>query len=314
MSAAHGEEREAPPLTRPPRLQPGDRVAVVAPSGPIDPDRLDKGLQHLRDWGLRPEPGRSVRARIGYLAGTDAERAADFGAAWADDGIRAVLCARGGFGAQRMADLVDWAALRTTSPKVLVGFSDVTALHEAVATELGLVSVLGPMPASEMFLTDAGTREHLRRTFFEPESVQRLSFADAVALRPGRVRGVTVGGTIALLSSNVGTPHSRPARDGIVVLEDVAEPPYRLDRALTHLLRSGWFAGARGLVLGTFEDCGPYDEVLGVLEDRLGGLGVPVLHGVGIGHGARTQTVPLGVPAVLDTEAATLTLDVPALR
>ena len=213
-----------------------------------------------------------------------------------------------------MADLVDWAALRTTSPKVLVGFSDVTALHEAVATELGLVSVLGPMPASEMFLTDAGTREHLRRTFFEPESVQRLSFADAVALRPGRVRGVTVGGTIALLSSNVGTPHSRPARDGIVVLEDVAEPPYRLDRALTHLLRSGWFAGARGLVLGTFEDCGPYDEVLGVLEDRLGGLGVPVLHGVGIGHGARTQTVPLGVPAVLDTEAATLTLDVPALR
>ena len=290
--------------TVPPPLVLGDRVAVVSPSGPVDPDRLSRGVQVLRSWGLRPEIGPSTWARLGYLAGDDAARAADFSSAWRDPGVRAVVAARGGYGAARIVDLVDWAALRTAVPKLFVGSSDATALHEAITTELGLATVYGPMAASEVFVTDEPTRAHLRQALFDPPS--RLAFPGSVALISGRASGRTVGGTVALLAAGVGSRHSRPARDGIAVLEDVGEPPYRLDRDLTQLLRAGWFDGVAGIVLGTWVDCGPPGAALDVLTERLVPLGVPILAGAEVGHGPRTLSVPLGVPATLDAGAGAL--------
>ncbi|MFF9012569.1 LD-carboxypeptidase [Streptomyces sp. NPDC014870] len=304
-------------LTRPARLRPGARVAVVASSGPIPEDRLVAGLDILRGWDLEPVVAPHVldtHGELGYLAGGDQDRARDLQEAWCDPDVSAVLCARGGYGAQRMVDLLDWPAIRSAGPKVFVGFSDVTALHEAFAVRAGLATLHGPMVAAASFLKDPRTQESLRATLFEPESVRTLGLPTARPLAPGRAHGVTLGGCVSLLAAELGTPHARPsARGGLLLLEDVGEEPYRLDRILTQLLRSGWPAGVAGVALGSWEECGPYEDVRAVLADRLGGLGVPVVEELGFGHSETALTVPLGVPGVLDAESATLTLDVPAL-
>ncbi|WP_030313155.1 S66 peptidase family protein [Streptomyces sp. NRRL B-3229] len=304
-------------LVRPSRLAPGARVAVVAPSGPIVEERLQAGLDILRGWDLDPVVTPHVLDRhgeLGYLAGSDADRAADLQAAWCDPAVDAVLCARGGYGAQRMVDLLDWDAMRAAGPKLLVGFSDVTTLHQAFATRLGLVTLYGPAAAGADFVKNALTQEHLRATLFAPETVRTLT-SRGPALVPGRARGVTLGGCLSLLATDLGTRHARSgARDGLLLIEDVGEQPYRVDRLLTQLLRTGWLDGVRGIVLGSWESCGPYDVLRTVLAERLAGLGVPVVEEFGFGHCEGALTVPFGVAAELDTEAGTLTLDEPALR
>ncbi|MFJ2554536.1 MULTISPECIES: LD-carboxypeptidase [unclassified Streptomyces] len=306
----------APPLTRPARLRPGARVAVVAPSGPVPADRLDAGLDILRGWDLDPVVAPHVLDvhPHGYLAGGDADRARDLQEAWCDPSVSAVFCARGGYGAQRMVDLLDWTAIRAAGPKVLVGYSDITALHEAFAVRAGLATLHGPMTAALTFLKDPATQESLRATLFAPESVRTLGLDTARGLVPGRARGVTLGGCVSLLAADIGTPYARTsAAGGLLMIEDVGEEPYRLDRILTQLLRSRWLDGVAGIGLGSWAGCGPYEEVRALLLDRLGGLGVPVVEELGFGHGDTALTVPLGVPGVLDAESATLTLDVPAL-
>ncbi|MEU0399501.1 LD-carboxypeptidase [Streptomyces sp. NPDC006197] len=306
------------PLTRAERLGPGARVAVVAPSGPVPEERLTAGLDILRGWGLEPVVAPHVldaHPTLGHLAGADRARARDLTEAWCDPSVSAVLCARGGFGAQRMVDLVDWTAIRAAGPKAFVGYSDVTALHEAFAVRAGFATLHGPMVAAGTFLSDPRTQESLRATLFEPETVLTLGLETARPLVPGRARGVTLGGCASLLAADLGTPHRRPsARGGLLLLEDVGEEPYRLDRVLTQLLRSGWLDGVAGIGLGSWEECGPYEEVRAVLADRLGGLGVPVVEEMGFGHSTTALTMPLGVPAALDADTGTLTLDAPALR
>ncbi|SME98809.1 LD-carboxypeptidase [Streptomyces sp. Amel2xC10] len=304
-------------LVRPARLAPGARVAVVAPSGPVVEERLQAGLDLLRGWDLDPVAAPHVLDRdpgLGHLAGTDADRAADLQTAWCDPAVDAVICARGGYGAQRVVDLLDWDAMRAAGPKVFVGFSDSTALHEAFAVRLGLVTLYGPVAAGVDFVKSARAQDHLRATLFAPETVRTLTSA-GTALAPGRARGVTLGGCLTLLSSGYGTPHSRPgARGGLLLIEDVAEPPYAVDRALTQLLRTGWLDGVAGIALGSWKDCGPYDSLRPVFADRLGALGVPVVEELGFGHCEGALTVPFGVRAELDAAAGTLTLDEPALR
>jgi muramoyltetrapeptide carboxypeptidase len=303
------------PLVRPRRLAPGDPVAVVAPAGPVPPDRLDRGLQVLASWGLRVREMPHVRGRhrgLPHLAAGDAERAADLVAAWCDPDVTAVFCARGGYGVQRVVDLLDWDALAASGPKVLVGFSDVTALHQAFAARLGVATVHGPVVTS-LGAGDDESRSHLRALLLEPESVLSMTPEPVPALVPGCAEGILLGGTLALLAAEVGTSTAHPAAGGIVVLEEVGESPYRVDRMLTQLLRSGWFDGVRGVAVGRLSGCGPEDEVRRVLEDRLVPLGVPVLTGLAVGHSDRNLAVPFGVPAVLDADAGTLVLTEPGL-
>ncbi|MFE1248545.1 LD-carboxypeptidase [Streptomyces sp. NPDC058735] len=307
------------PLLRPPRLAAGARVAVVAPSGPVPEERLEAGLDVLRGWDLDPVVAPHVlcgHGALSYLAATDAQRAADLRNAWCDPSVSAVLCARGGYGAQRMVDLLDWDAMRAAGPKVLAGFSDITVLHQAFATRLRLVTLYGPAAAGVDFLQNARAQEHLRATLFDPESVRTVTAVPpgGVPLVPGRARGVTLGGCLSLLASDLGTPHAHAAaRGGLLLLEDVGESPYRLDRYLTQLLRAGWLDGVAGIALGSWAGCGSYEELRTLLADRLGGLGVPVVEEFGFGHGEGALTMPLGVPAELNAAAGTLTLEVPAL-
>ncbi len=302
-------------LVRARRLVPGDTVAVVAPAGPVPEDRLEAGLEVLRSWGLVVREMPHVRGRLedlDYLAAPDASRAADLMAAWCDPGTAAVLCARGGYGVHRMVDLLDWESLATAGPKALVGFSDITALHQAFATRLGVSTIHGPVLTS-LGAGDDESRAHLHDLLFEPESVLSLTPEPVPALVSGRAEGVLVGGNVALLAAEAGTSTGMPAAECIAVLEDVDEDLYRLDRMLTHLLRSGWFDGVRGVAVGQLSGCGTEESLRRLVEDRIAPLGVPTLFGVPVGHVDRNLALPFGVPAVLDADAGTLVLREAAL-
>jgi muramoyltetrapeptide carboxypeptidase len=304
-----------PELTRPPRLRPGDRVAVVSPSGPVPTDRLDAGCAILREWGLdvvlAPHVT-DVHDKFGYLAGTDADRAADLQAAWLDPDVQGILCARGGYGAQRMLDLLDWPAMRAARPKVFGGYSDITALHEAFATQLGVVTLHAPMVGARPFVDDERSARLLYDMLFQPDGARVLTSPSTETLVPGVADGVTLGGCLSLLAAEIGSPAARPsAAGGILLLEDTEEDLYRLDRCFTQLLRSGWLDGVAGIALGSWHGCeeGAHDLAL----DRLGRLGVPIVGELGFGHASTSITVPIGVAATLDAEAGTLTLHRPAL-
>jgi muramoyltetrapeptide carboxypeptidase len=302
-------------VRKPRRLVSGDRVAVVAPSGPVDPDRLAAGLEVLRGWDLEIDvlPGATGRhERLPYLAADDAVRAKDFRAAWLDPAYTAVFCARGGYGAQRMLQHLDADELTSAEPKLLIGFSDITALHE-IFNATGLVTIHGPMAGAVEQLRTATSSDRLRQLLFEPETIENLLAPGRPAvLTGGRAEGVLRGGNVALLATGLGTPTSHPGA-GIVVLEDVGEDAYRLDRLLTQLLRSGWFDRVAGLVLGDFSEADDPDLVGAVLAERLGRLGIPAVTGAAIGHERTNLAVPLGAPVVLDADAGTLTLSEPPL-
>ncbi len=302
--------RPGRPLLRPRRLAVGDVVAVTAPAGPVDGTRLDAGLAVLESWGVVVRETENSRGRdtdFDYLSAKDAARAHQFTEAWCDEDTAAVFCARGGYGVQRMVDLLDWEALATAGPKVLVGFSDITALHQAFAARLGISTVHGPVVTS-LGSGDDESREHLRALLFEPESVVSLTPKPVPVLVPGRAEGVLVGGNVALLAAEIGSRNSRPATGSIAVLEDVGEDGYKLDRLITQLLRSGWFDGVSGIAVGQFTDCGPAETVRRLMQDRLAPLGVPMLWDVPTGHDDRNLAFPYGVPAVLDADAGTLEL------
>ncbi|MBA3265753.1 MAG: DUF4031 domain-containing protein [Nocardioidaceae bacterium] len=303
-------------LLRPPRLHPGDEVAVVATAGPVLPERLAAGVARLEAWGLRVRIAEHVldrHAHLSYVSARDADRAADFSAAWMDTDVRAIFTARGGFGTQRVLDLLDWRRLAEAEPKVIVGFSDLTVLHQAVAARLGLATVHGHVVTS-LGAAAGDSDERLRKLLFEPDTVaDLLGGIESNTWVSGRAEGILVGGNLAMLTAELGTAFDRPARNALVVIEDIAEAPHRIDRQLTQLQRTGWFDGVRAIVLGAFTDCGEEAEVDAVLRERLTPLGVPVLAGIDFGHTPSTISVPLGVLATLDADAGSLTLKRPPL-
>ncbi|MFN8193248.1 MAG: DUF4031 domain-containing protein [Nocardioidaceae bacterium] len=297
--------RPGKPLQQPPPVRPGDRVAVVAPAGPVDAGRLGAGIERLRSWGLVVDvPEHLPPAEVPWLAGSDEARASALQQAWLDPEVRVVWCARGGFGSQRVLDLLDWDAMARVGPSWLVGYSDVTALHQAFAARLGVATLHGPGVASlsdAAATTVAAARAAVLEGVFAP-----LSGEPVVG---GSAEGVLVGGNLATLASVVGTRGSRRAAGGIAVLEDVGERPYRIDRLLTQLLRSGWFDEVAGVACGGFTSCGEPDVVREVLGHRLGGLGVPLVLNLPFGHDEVNRTLPLGSIALLHGDSGQLTLN-----
>ena len=300
-------------LLRPPALKPGDTVAVLCASSPVaSQERLESGLRALESVGLKPDvfgTARDTGSQYDYLAGTDSERAADLTRALTDPKYAAVFMACGGYGSQRTLELMEWERIQGVAPKVVVGYSDVTAVLEAVASKLGWVSLFGPMVACGGFWQgpDEYDFKELMKLLYTPTEVTRLSFPGSRALAPGVAEGLTLGGTASLLAAGFGTDTSYPARDAILFLEDVDEELYRLDRIFTQIRRASYLDGVRGIILGTFTECGEAEDVERLLADRFGDLGVPVLAGVNIGHNCEMQTYPVGVRARLDADGGTLT-------
>jgi muramoyltetrapeptide carboxypeptidase len=297
-------------LARPPALQPGDRVAVLSISSPSNQERLEVGLDVLRFAGLDPvvyDSARDQGSMRSYLAGDDQLRAGDLRQALLDPQIAGIVFATGGSGAQRTLAAMDWTGIDAVPPKVLAGYSDVTAVLEAVASKLGWASLLSPMVES------GGANGHystgsMLRTLMHPERALDISYQQATTLVGGIARGVTVGGCLTLLTSSLGTDTSRPASGGILLIEEVEEADYRIDRMLTQLRRSGYLDGVAGVITGTFEDCGEAAVIEQIVHERLGDLGVPLLAWANVGHGGYFQTFPIGVAAELDADARTLRL------
>jgi muramoyltetrapeptide carboxypeptidase len=285
---------------------------VISPAGPIPPDLLDAGAALLRSWELEVAvaPGvLDVDPNLRYLAGTDAARAEEFMTAWCDPDVDAVFCARGGYGCLRMLDLLDWDAIGRVGPKVFAGSSDVTAIHHGLNTRLGLATLFAPMVASVAFTQDPVAAERLRRVLFDPTPPDPITTPAAGGLTSGKARGLTFGGNASLLAAVLGSPHADPPPPGaILLLEDVTEDPYRLDRIITQLARAGWFDRVAGVALGSWTQCGDLADVRTLMVDRLAGLGVPIGWELGFGHCPGQATIPLGVEAELDADAGTLTI------
>lgn len=302
-------------LLRPRALRAGDRVAVLSVSGPVNQDKLATGLDALRFAGLEPVAYPSAHEQgtmRPYLAGDDALRAGDLRQALTDEAIAGVILARGGYGAQRVLELIDWDAI-TTPPKVIAGFSDVTAILEAVACRLGWASLHGPM------MSVNGENSHytfgsLIQMLTAPQRATHLRFPHSNAVNKGTARGVTCGGNLTMLAASLGTPTSWPARGGIWMVEETNEAEYRVDRLLTQLRRSGYLDGVQGIIAGTFTGCGDQALVQEILAERLGTLGVPMITGANLGHGDRTQTFPIGIAAELDAAEGALRLLDPPLE
>lgn len=268
----------------------------------------------LREWGLQVATAPNVFARSGYLAGPDEARLADLNAALRDPSVRGVICTRGGYGAQRIVDGIDLEAVKA-DPKIVVGFSDITALQLALWRGARLATVHGPGAAWLQERTGPESADSLRRALMTDEHVVIKAREDeetsSIRLNAlsGPVSGTLLGGNLCLLCASVGTVDMPDLTGAILLIEDVGEPPYKVDRMLLHLRRAGVLAGVAGVAVGQFTDCA--DDwgvpVADVLAEHLGALGVPVLGGLPIGHGRDQLTVPVGVPATLDVSAGTLT-------
>lgn len=307
---------QATSLTRPAALKPGDRVAVLSISSPADPESLALGLDVLRFAGLEPVvyPSAYDQGTMRqYLAGDDAMRVSDLRSALTEPDIAGVIFATGGSGSQRTLEAFDFTGIPRQPAKVLAGYSDVTAVLEAVGRKLGWVSLLSPM------VTSRGPAAHysfasMLRVLMQPERATEISYPRATTIAGGTSRGTTLGGNLTLLASSIGTETSWPADGGILLVEDEHEEEYRLDRMLTQLRRSGYLDGVAGIIAGTFENCGDPALIQDILAERLGDLGVPMIAWANVGHGGYFQTFPIGVAAELDADAKTLRLLDPPLR
>jgi len=304
-------------VLRPPALCAGDEVRLVSPAGPTQPERVARGIELLTHWGLRPSVGRHAYAQQGYLAGPDRDRLADLNEAFADPSVRGVVCTRGGYGSQRIVDGIDMDAVRA-DPKVVVGFSDITALQLALWRGARLATVHGPGAAWLDERTGPEAAESLRRAVMgtDPAVIKAREDEETFPVRrpgasPGPVTGVLLGGNLCLLCATVGTPDLPDLTGAILLIEEVGEPPYKVDRMLVHLRRAGVLNGLAGVAVGQFTDCADVwpTSIVDVLDEYLSPLGVPVLGGLPIGHGRDQLSVGLGVPATLDVTGGTLTVE-----
>lgn len=308
-------------VIKPRPLQPGDTVGLVSPSA-ATADALDFQLvqQAMQALGLQVKLGKFIANRRGHLAGSDAERAADLNAMFADRDVKAVICLRGGSGAARILPLLDYALI-TANPKPLLGYSDITALHCALQAKTGLISFHGPNAADswpdfnvqqfqQLFFNKA-LPLYQNQAEIKDELVPRNS--QTLTIRSGVAEGRLVGGNLTVLTALSGTPYFPDCRDKILFIEDIAEAPYRIDRMLSTLALNGTLQQIKGMVFGECTDCEPehgYGNLTldQILQDYVGPLQIPAYRGAMIGHLRRQFILPVGAKVRLDAAAGTLQL------
>ena len=307
-----------------PRLRRGDCIGIVSPaSAPSAQEKIDKGLRSLEGLGYRVKVGRHVMDEHGYLAGSDEHRAEDFNEMLRDRTVKAIIAVRGGYGTPRILQLVDYAAVRRT-PKIIVGYSDLTALQLALYRKTGLVTFSGPMLGVEMWDSiDPYTEEHFWRLVTSPSKAGALENPDGERMsghNSGKARGTLLGGNLSLLMSLLATPYAPNLQSAILAVEDVDELPHRVDRMFTQLFLSGILRRIAGLVLGKFTDCVPSDPskphltVERVIDEMLQRVQCPVLGNVQFGHIPRKLTLPLGVSTAIDSRSRCLNILEGAVR
>lgn len=301
---------------RPPKLETGAHIGIVSPaSKPSNVEKLERGVEYLKKKGFSVTVGKHVMDEYGYLAGADQSRADDLNAMFRDPAIDAIICSRGGYGTPRILDFLDYPAIKT-NPKIFVGYSDITALQHAIQAQTGLLTFSGPMVAVEMAAgIDPFTESHYwdLLTGKTPSLCNQPNMGFR-GLRSGVAEGRLIGGCLSVLAGVVGTPYMPDYTDGILVLEDIDEEPYGVDRNLSLLKAAGIFRQVSAIVFGQFIDSDPKDAdkpsltLRQVLEGLTEDLNIPVISDYPYGHGARKYTLPWGARARLDTSTSTFEL------
>jgi muramoyltetrapeptide carboxypeptidase len=305
------------PIVRPAALKPGDTVAIIAPAGPIQQrDDLLRGVDALERLGFQVRFNERIFHSDRYLAGPDEERAEELMRAFEDPGVRAIVSLRGGYGCSRLIPRIDRGRMRNHC-KIFMGFSDLTTLHMYFRRRFGWVTFHGPMATSPA-LRNVGTEQgnHLLRLWTDPEYLPSFAPPELLTWGSGSAEGELVGGCLSLVAASLGTPYE-PMTDGkILFLEDLGEPPYRIDRMLTQLRQARKLDHVAGVLLGSFQDCGserPGETADDTLKEILGALEVPVLAHFPAGHGSENWALPLGIRVRLDTVGRRIELLEPAV-
>ncbi len=289
---------------RAPRLRTNQLVGIIAPASPISKSEIRKGIRVITSLPLQVRLGAHLFDHSQYLAGSDQDRVSDLHEMFSDPEIKAILCARGGYGSLRFLDKIDYDLIRE-NPKILVGFSDLTALLTAIYKHSGLITIHGPTVSD---LLNGDNWQHLSRlitTVYKP----RYSLKRGMVINGGTARGILLGGNLATLCSLIDTPFLPSFAGAILFLEEKGEQPYRLDRMLTQLLLSGRLDHLSALLIGQLEGCGDEQVVYGLLRERFSDATIPVVTGLPVGHGVENISLPIGLPALLDTEKMVLEVE-----
>lgn len=301
------------PVLKPPRLRAGDKVGLVSPAGPMEKAAdLQIGIDQLRAVGLEAVVGKHAMDRVAYLAGSDEARASDLNAFARDPQIRGIFATRGGYGTMRILDAIDYDAF-ARDPKVVLGFSDITALINAITARTGLVTFHGPVAAYSTY-TAVVVRE-MQALLMNAQPPGTLRNATTSTIVPGTARGKLVGGNLTLIDGVFGTPYAIPVEGNILLIEDVHESPYQMDQLLTTLLLGDVLQSAAGIAVGVIvepdrkQSEGPSPDLMLALRDRLTAAKRPAVQGMQFGHILNQWVLPIGLAATLDATAGTLTID-----
>ncbi len=281
----------------PTRLGPGSTIGVVAPAGPYDRDTFDQGIKSLKDMGFDVVIPPGLLDENGYLAGTDPHRAHYVNQLFADDRVDGIICARGGYGSMRLLALLDYQLI-AENPKIFIGFSDITVLLSVLTDRCGLVTFHGPVVTSLANAPDR-TRGSLVRAITSGDRIE-VKANGGLTIHPGRSSGVVCGGNLTTLCHLVGTPCEPKFAGKVLFLEDRAEAPYGIDRMLTHMKLAGCFDNLAGIILGSFEECGPLDDVCNIAAECFRDESFPIFAGLEVGHAEINLTLPFGIEATLD--------------
>ena len=288
---------------KPRRLEPGDTIGVIAPAGPVAQEEIQPTIDLLNKRGFHTHEASNLFQRNGYLAGHDEERLDDLHSMFSNNSINAIFCARGGYGSIRILDKIDYDVI-VNNPKIIVGYSDITALLFAIFKKTGLVTFHGPVLRD--LIQDDGDNLGDFLDLASSRTPRIVDLSGGMVLNRGKARGMVIGGNLSIISSLIGTAFMPMMKGAILFIEDKGEPLYRIDRMLSHLRLSGVIDDLSGLIAGRFVDCGNISDINELLRDFTSRIDIPVINGLLVGHDVENKTIPIGIHAELDTENMTL--------
>ena len=322
LSFSNIKIKDEPSVIKPKRLKKGDRIALITPGSYITESELQDSIKNLDELGFEVTFSERLMLQTGYFSGNDEERAKDLMEMFERDDVDGIMCARGGYGCARILPLLDYDLFRA-NPKVLIGYSDVTALLYGIFQNTGLVTFHGPVSISTF---NEFSVDNFKRVLLDPGQDDLFKNANnnedenvygVTTLVSGKGKGRLVGGNLSIIVSLIGTDYDVDYSNKILFIEEIGEEPYRIDRMLTQLIESGKLENVSGIMMGIFDDCEPKEKnpaysksftLMDVLKDRLSNLKVPIVYGMSFGHIKNKFTIPFGAFAELDADNQTFTL------